>query len=324
MVEKSEKYKGLATRIYDLDQEVYRLIGSNLGSVFNGGREKTIEELSLHLLMHPQSHVLRSEIALIGNMARTIRDKEERSRLMDEHQAILDEIAQIPSSFGSVDIMDTDLAQLNLSYKKKPDDHLIICISRSHGSAGTDIGFALSEALKINYYDEEVLNSIIRRREKEQIETSHLKQNIKDFNRFHGLSRRDALFFKQSELICELSRQEDMIIMGRCADAVLAGQRIPHISIYITAPLQVRVQHMMNLKGMDLRTALRLIRKSDFHHENYYNTFTGKKWGNANNYDLCINSARYGISESVELIKRLVAQHTGVEIAAKDKTKDKK
>ena len=311
MMEDRKKYEELAIRIYELDQEVYQLIGSNLGSVFSAGRENTIEELSFYLLMHPQSHVLRSDIALIGNMARTIRDKDERSRLMNEHQAILKEIARIPSSFGSVDIMDTDLAQLNITCKKKSEDHLIICISRSHGSAGTDIGFALSENLKINYYDEEVLNSIIRRREKDKIQKSHLRQKLKDFKRFHGLSRRDALFFKQSELICELSRQEDMIIMGRCADAVLSGQQIPHISIYITAPLQVRVQHMMNLKNLDLKDALKLVRKSDHHHENYYNTFTGKKWGNANNYDLCINSARYGISESVELIKRLIAQHTG-------------
>jgi cytidylate kinase len=314
MTENREKYKGLAIRIYDLDQAVYKALGSNLGSVFNGGRDDTIRKLAFYLLTHPQSHLLRSDIALIGNMARTVRDKEERARLMAEHQAILAEIAKIPSSFGSVDIVDSDMAQLNLSFKKKPEDHLIICISRSHGSAGTDIGFALSENLKINYYDEEVLNTMLRQRDNVKLEKTMFEQNVKDFTRFHGLSRRDAMFFKQSDLICELSKKEDMIIMGRCADAVLAGRHIPHISIYITAPLQARVQHIMTLKDMDLKDALKRIRKSDHQHEKYYNTFTGMKWGNANNYDLCINSARYGIAESVELIKRLVAKHTGEEI----------
>ena len=34
--------------------------------------------------------------------------------------------------------------------------------------------------------------------------------------------------------------------------------------------------------------------------------YTGKKWGDAVNYDLCINSASYGIEESVELIERMI------------------
>lgn len=34
---------------------------------------------------------------------------------------------------------------------------MIICIGRTHGSAGTDIGFALADKLKINYYDAEIL-----------------------------------------------------------------------------------------------------------------------------------------------------------------------
>ena len=36
---------------------------------------------------------------------------------------------------------------------------------------------------------------------------------------------------------------------------------------------------------------------------------TGRKWGDAVNYDLCINSACYGIEESVELIERMIDIH---------------
>ena len=48
------------------------------------------------------------------------------------------------------------------------------------------------------------------------------------------------------------------------------------------------------------------IRKMDHKHQNYYHSYTGKHWGDAINYDLCINSACYGIEESVELIERLI------------------
>lgn len=41
----------------------------------------------------PQGHLLRSELALISNMARTIRKDEDRSRLMKKYDEILKEIA---------------------------------------------------------------------------------------------------------------------------------------------------------------------------------------------------------------------------------------
>ena len=105
----------LAKRIYDLDAEVYRLVGSSLGRTFTGDEETSIRNLATLLHVRPHGHLLRSEIALIGNMARTIRSKEDRSRMLDKYEAILAEIADIPASFGSVDILDETLASLNTS-----------------------------------------------------------------------------------------------------------------------------------------------------------------------------------------------------------------
>ena len=98
-----ETSRALATRIYDLDSEVYRLVGSSLGRTFTGDKETSIRNLTTLISTHPQGHLLRSEIALIGNMARTIRNKEDRSRMMHEYNEILHQIAELPESFGSVD-----------------------------------------------------------------------------------------------------------------------------------------------------------------------------------------------------------------------------
>lgn len=300
----------LANRIYDLDAEVYRLVGSSLGRTFSEDRKGSVEELTIKLLTNPEGHVLRSEIALIGNMARTIRDRENREKMLKEYHDILGEITQIPRGFGSVDIADADLAKLNysnLANKFSEKDHLIICIGRSHGSAGTDIGFALADSLKINYYDEEVLNDMLKRREAER--NAGTKQGrLYELSKNHGLPKRDAGFFRQSELIAELAKKEDMIIMGRCADVILTNLHIPHISIFVTAPLMARVHHMMALKQMDLKQALLVLTKMDRQHDHYYRAYSGRKWGSAINYDLCINSACYGIEGSVKLIERMVGR----------------
>ncbi|MDD6306649.1 MAG: cytidylate kinase-like family protein [Clostridiales bacterium] len=323
-----EKCLELAKRIYDLDTNVYQLSGSSLGRTFSGDKDTHISNLATLIYTRPQGHLLRSEIALIGNMARTIRNKTERSRMMTEYNEILKEIEQIPASFGSVDIVDEQLATLNISNlhrEKSPDDHLIICIGRTHGSAGTDIGFALADALKINYYDVEIFNQVLDRLEAEKdsisdrenfatkldqvLPDTHVKRRISDFSRYHGLPKKDAVFFNQSDLIRDMAKKEDFIVMGRCADVILTNNRIPHISIFITAPFHQRVRRMMEVNHLEFKEACKLLKKLDRQHERYYNFYTGRKWGDAVNYDLCINSACYGIKESVELIERMIDKY---------------
>ncbi|WP_075680962.1 cytidylate kinase-like family protein [Roseburia sp. 831b] len=319
----------IAKQIYHLDEEVYKCVGSSLGRTYTGDEATCVENITKLLITRPQGHEIRSEIALIGNMARTIKNKEDHHRMMKEYNDILKKVEKIPSSFGSVDIINENLAALNSSNLRQhfsPEDHLIICIGRTHGSAGTDIGFALADKLKINYYDAEIFKQVLKRldAEKEQVvdhsdyktelrEKIHKNTNIgkffENFNRYHGLPTQDAIFFNQSDLICEMAKKEDFIVMGRCADVVLTNHRIPHISIFITASFEQRVHRMMELHNLNYKQAVLLLTKLDRKHERYYRHYTGKKWGDAVNYDLCINSASYGIEESVELIERMINQY---------------
>lgn len=331
-----ESLVALAERIYDLDTEVYRCVGSSLGRTLTGDKKSCVKALTDLMYTRPQGHELRSQIALIANMARTIPNKQDRKRLMTEYNEILKLIAEIPSSFGSVDIIDETMAALNSSNLHRTiskSDHLIICISRSHGSAGTDIGFALADALKINYYDVEIFHELMARIEAEKYANAAtkkhamdelikkneqhlpktsgvLRQRLTDFDRYHGIPRRDASFFNLSDFICELAGKEDFIVMGRCADVILTNNRIPHISIFITAPFELRACRLMALKKVDYKQACKMLKKLDRQHQHYYHFYTGRKWGNAVNYDLCINSAAYGISESVELIERMIGRIT--------------
>ena len=59
---------------------------------------------------HRTSHYLRSSLALIGNMARTIPERQERSRVMTEYNEIWKLIQKLPDRFGAVDILDETLA----------------------------------------------------------------------------------------------------------------------------------------------------------------------------------------------------------------------
>ena len=71
----------------------------------------------------PEAHRIRSELALIANMARTIKDKEERALVMREYNIILKELMSLPTSFAGCDIIDPNMARLNtcLLYTSQPN-----------------------------------------------------------------------------------------------------------------------------------------------------------------------------------------------------------
>lgn len=323
----------LANRIYELDAEVYRVLGSGLGRVFNGKQETTCRDLAKLMATPSKMHYLRSEIALIGNMARTIPDREVKAQILVEYEAIVKEIESLPDFFGAEDILDEDIARMNrmnLSGRFGEVDHLIICISRTYGCAGTDIGFALADKLGIGYYDTEIFTEVLERLEAEKDafrdrssfahhqnlnqnlgeERRSFREKLREFNRYHGLPKGDAIFFNQTDLLCDMAKREDFIIMGRCADTILTNHRIPHISIFINAPFEMRVRRVMNTDDLNYKEATKLLKKLDKQHRRYIEFYSGFEWGNAVNYDLCINSAAYGIDGSVELIEQLIKQHT--------------
>ena len=49
-----------------------------------------------------------------------------------------------------------------------------------------------------------------------------------------------------------------------------------------------------------------MLLKTDKQRASYYNYYTNKKWGDANSYDMCINTSILGIDGTVELIKGIV------------------
>ena len=309
-----EMLRELAERIYDLDAEVYAQLGSSLGRVFSRDREGCVRDMVELMSSRKQGHQLRSELALISNMARTIQDKELRRMIMSEYDRILQEVISLPTSFGEGDVVDQNLASLNafnLKNRFKGSDKLIICIGRTYGSGGNEIGFTLADALKINFYDAEIFSAVLKRLEAEkdivedqagyrfgpeqkEMDQAFSKPGkrtarecMREFSRYHGLSKRDAVFFNQSDLI-------------------LTNNRIPHISIFITAPFEQRLHRIMEINKLDEKKARRLLKRVDRQHMQYYRFYTGRKWGNAVNYDLCVNSAAYGIDGSVEFITRML------------------
>ena len=316
----NKEIRDLAEKIYNLDSEVYEVLGSSLGRVFNGDKERCITDIMQLLHERRQGYKVRGELALISNMARTITDKSKRKEIMIKYDQILQEVMSIPTSFGDGDILDpkiADLNTMNLGERFGENDHLIICIGRTYGCGGNEIGFKLADELKMNFYDVSIMNEVLRRMEGDYVpeEASAFSETkrtpiqwIKEFVRYHGLSKSDIQFFDSSKLLVQKAKEEDFIVMGRFADAVLTNNHIPHISIFITAPERRRIQRIIaiNNGALNAKQAKQLIEREDKRHHKKYKFYTGRKCSKASNYDLCINSASYGIQGSVDLIRKMI------------------
>ena len=87
---------------------------------------------------------------------------------------------------------------------------------------------------------------------------------------------------------------------------ILENQGIPAFSVYIGAPFEARIRRKMMIEKLSEEEAESLVRQMDKQRKNYYNYYTGRHWGHAGNYDLCVNSACFGIDGSVEIICNMI------------------
>ena len=334
MENKQIDLKALAERIHDLDHNVYKATGSNLGRVFNTGKDAECDYIIDLMKSKKGATVLRRELALIGNMAKTIPDKIKREELQKEYYSIIALTKQQAINFTRIEILDESRAKLNASTVNErfsDQKRKIVCIGRTMGCGGSEIGFEVAAGLGINYYDSQIFEEILKRlnasnssiwdddtkvyetvkantdvykgKSFETTDTRILKQLAADFSKYQGLPKRDALFFTESKLISKLAKEEDFVIMGRYASSVLTNEEIPHVNIFITAPMEQRIARF-NGKHPELsrKDAEKKLIQSDKQHLKDFKYFTGLTWGAPENYDLVVNSSSYGIPGSVELI----------------------
>ena len=120
----------------------------------------------------------------------------------------------------------------------------IITIGREFGSGGRELGYRIAEKLQIAYYDQEIITEIAKRTalSEEYIRRIEEKRPIMHFPIHTGHSiylTSEPTFYpdlsiytKQHELLRELSRKSDCIIVGRCADYILREQKPVRIFAY--------------------------------------------------------------------------------------------
>lgn len=197
-------------------------------------------------------------------------------------------------------------------------EHLVVTIDRQYGSGGHIIGQKLAEDLSVPFYD----NNLIKEAAKEsgiceEIFESFDEKPTSSFlyslvmdplslgynNQSFDMPINYKVFLASFDTIKNLAKKGPCVFVGRCADYALSDADVHYLSVFITAPLNARMKRAQDIYGIESSKCKEMIHKMDKERSSYYNYYTSNRWGNAKNYDLCIDSSQYGIHGSVDLIR---------------------
>ena len=187
----------------------------------------------------------------------------------------------------------------------------IINIGRQFGSGGKLIALRISEVLGIPVYDNELISKAADESgfSKELFERSDEKRSIFSMSSFFGGGRfgsaqnyvgDNELFKIQSEVIKNIAEKGPAIFVGRCSNYILRDSKC--LDVFISAPLEDRVKRVAERLGVSAEEARDRIGKQDRTRETYYNFFTFGNWGDAADYDLCVDSSLLGIEGTSDFI----------------------
>jgi len=194
----------------------------------------------------------------------------------------------------------------------------IITISRQFGSGGRTVGRLIAERLGIPFYDKELVEQVA-------LESGFAPKGVEAHGEhapgnsvfayafapqgvpgiMNGMSTADFLWQIQCNAILQLAQKGSCVIVGRNADYVLKDH--PNaLHAYVHADTDFRADRIVRLYGESEKSPEARLAEKDKRRKLNYQHYTGRTWGAAENYDICINTAKIGVEEAAELIISLV------------------
>jgi cytidylate kinase len=198
-------------------------------------------------------------------------------------------------------------------------DKKIITISREFGSGGRTIGRMVAQKLDIPFYDKELVDQIA-------VESGFAPKYIEEHGEhapglsrlayafapqgvpgvMNGLSTADFLWNIQCNVILQLAEKGPCVIVGRNADYILKD-REDTLHAFIHADMKFRADRIVRLYGESEKSPEARLQEKDKRRKVNYQHYTGRTWGQAQNYDITLNSSALGIENCVDIIVNMVS-----------------
>ncbi|MSS78266.1 transporter [Anaerococcus sp. WCA-380-WT-2B] len=188
----------------------------------------------------------------------------------------------------------------NKSLTSSKDNSVVITISSKYGSGGLEIAQKLSKELNIPYYDKDYLYKKHIESNNEPSKSLQLFQDSLSLSTIQSAIQQQEYQYVEKEII-DLANKEDCIFLGRNADDILKNKdNLIKVFIFADFPSRVeRVKVQYKIKG-NIKEEME---KVDEMRSTFYNYYTKKRFGDANNYNICLDSSSIGINNCISIIK---------------------
>ena len=177
----------------------------------------------------------------------------------------------------------------------------VIAIGRQFGSGGHDIGMILAEKLGYDFYDAEIIQMTAGTtgytpefvKKKEEIMTNSLLYDL--VNQMYLNTDRqdeapkDKIFEAECQVVRNLAKKGNCVIVGRCADYVLRNSG-NCLKIFFSAPLVSRIRRVAQRQNISEGEAKATVQKNEKLRADNYRYYTRRMWGAAGNFDLSLNT----------------------------------
>lgn len=193
----------------------------------------------------------------------------------------------------------------------------IITISREFGSGGRSIGRMVAQKLDIPFYDKELVEQVA-------LESGFAPKFVEEHGEhspgnslfsyafapqgvpgvMNGLSTADFLWNIQCSVILQLAEKGPCVIVGRNADYILKDHP-DCLHAYIHADMDFRADRIVRLYGESEKSPQTRLNEKDKRRRVNYQHYTGRNWGDAQNYDICLKSSVLGIETCADIIVSL-------------------
>ena len=184
---------------------------------------------------------------------------------------------------------------------------MIITLARQCGSNGTLIGRNLSKKYGLPLFD---LRSLAKAAKAEAL--------VERFPEFFAERPMNILISAitlsavpesvkdlAENILTELLPEDNFILIGRCGNFVY-GDRPECVRIFLCGAFETRVKELMGRYNISESVAENKVREADENRLAYHRYFTGTTWGQADQYDLTLNSCRLGVEGTEKIIEQYI------------------
>lgn len=101
--------------------------------------------------------------------------------------------------------------------------------------------------------------------------------------------------------LSEMVGSESCVIIGRCGNHIFR-HRPDLVSVFLSGAESGRIARIARAEGLAPAEAAERVRTLDEQRAVYHEYYTGLTWGNAADYDLCLDTLRLGAERTAQII----------------------